>query len=82
MSLLAAGAGMEISNIVYDSTGQQLSGSELYLRGVPYVEHGKYRPGNSPNAFSQQEWDGFLKKAAELNTKREGDNACFYLRLR
>jgi SAM-dependent methyltransferase len=82
MRLLAAGAGMEISNIAYDSTGQQLSSSELYLRGVPYVEHGKYRPGNSPNAFSQQEWDGFLKKAAELNRKREGDNACFYLRLR
>ena len=82
MNLLAAGAGMEISGLVYDSTGQQLSSSELYLRGVPYVEHGRYRPGNGPNAFSQQEWDGFQKKAAELNRKRKGDNACFYLRLR
>ncbi len=86
MELLAAGAGMEISNIVYDSSGQQISSSELYIRGVPYVEHGKYRPdsrpGNSTNAFSQQEWDGFQQQAAELNRKREGDTACFYLRAR
>jgi len=86
MELLAAGAGMEISNIAYDSSGQQISSSELYIRGVPYVEHGKYRPdsrpGNSTNAFSPQEWDGFQQQAAELNRKREGDTACFYLRAR
>ena len=82
MELLAAGTGMEISTIAYDSSGQQISSSELYIRGVPYVEHGKYRPGNSTNAFSQQEWDGFQQQAAELNRKRDGDTACFYLRAR
>ena len=82
MQLLAAGAGMEVSSVVHDSSGQQFSSSELYMRGVPYVEHGKYRPGNSPNAFSQSEWDNFQARAAELNRRGEGDSACFYLRAR
>jgi len=82
MQLLAAGAGMEITGVVHDSSGQQFSSSELYIRGVPYVEHGKYRPGNSPNSFSQAEWDSFQARAAELNREGEGDTACFYLRRR
>ena len=80
MQLLATGAGMEISSVIYDSSGQQLTSSELYIRGIPYVEHGKYRPGNSPDAFSQEQWDGYLRQAAELNRRSEGDTACFYLR--
>ena len=80
MALLAAGAGMEIAGVAHDSSGQQFSSSELYIRGVPYVEHGKYRPGGRPDAFSQSEWDGFQARAAELNRKGEGDTACFYLR--
>jgi len=82
MELLAAGAGLAVAGIVYDSAGQRLSSSELYMRGVPYVEHGKYRPGGHPGAFSQAEWDGFAARAAELNRKGEGDTACFYLRAR
>jgi 2-polyprenyl-3-methyl-5-hydroxy-6-metoxy-1,4-benzoquinol methylase len=80
MALLAVGAGLAIDGVVCDSSGQQFSSSELYIRGVPYVEHGKYRPGNSANAFSQAEWDSFQVRAAELNRKGEGDSACFYLR--
>ncbi len=86
MQLLAAGAGMEIAGVVHDSSGQQFSSSELYLRGVPYIEHGKYRPDRGsdarPDAFEQAEWDGFQARAAELNRKGEGDSACFYLRAR
>ena len=80
MELLASGAGLKIAGVVYDSSGQQFSSSELYIRGVPYVEHGKYRPGNSRNSFSQADWDSFQARAAELNRKGEGDTACFYLR--
>ena len=82
MAVLAEGSGMEISGVVHDSSGQQFSSSELYIRGVPYVEHGKYRPGNSPAAFSQEAWDDFQARAAELNRKGEGDTACFYLKRR
>ena len=82
MQRLAAAAGMEVTEVAYDSSGRQFSGSELYIRGIPYVEHGKYRPGNGPGAFSQEEWDRFARQAKELNRRREGDSACFYLRMR
>ena len=82
MELLAAGAGMEISGVLHDSSGQQFSSSELYIRGVPHVEHGKYRPGDSAAAFSQEAWDEFQARAAELNRKGDGDSACFYLKRR
>lgn len=82
MALLADRAGMEIASVVHDSSGQQFSSSELYIRGVPYVEHGKYRPGGRPDAYSQAAWDGFQARAAELNRRGEGDTACFYLKMR
>jgi SAM-dependent methyltransferase len=80
MELLAASAGMEIFSVAYDSHAQQFVSSELYARGVPYVEHGKYRPGESPDAFSRDQWDGYAAQAAELNRRGEGDTACFLLR--
>jgi SAM-dependent methyltransferase len=82
MKLLAAGAGMNVASVVHDSSGQQFSSSELYIRGVPYVEHGKYRPGGRPDAYSQDQWDGFQAMATELNRKGDGDTACFYLKAR
>ncbi len=80
MQLLAAGAGMEISGIACDSEVYQFTSSELYLRGIPHAEHGKYRPGGGQNAFTQAEWNGYAKQAEELNRRGEGDSACFYLR--
>jgi len=82
IALLASAAGLAVSEVVYDSSGEQFSSSELYLRGVPFVKHSRYRPGHGPEAFSQAEWDEFQRRAAELNAKREGDSACFYLRSR
>lgn len=82
MDLLAAAAGLAVAQIVFDSEGQRLSSSELYIRGVPYVEHGKYRPGGRADAFTHAQWDNFQAQAAELNRKGEGDTACFYLRAR
>lgn len=82
MQALAAGAGFEVGEIVYDSTAQQIANSELYLRGIPYVEHGRYKPGNSAQSFSRAQWDEFERQAAERNARGEGDTACFYLRPR
>lgn len=77
---LAAQCGLRLEHVDYDSSGQQFSSSELYLRGIPYVEHGKYRPGNRPDAFAQAEWDAWQREAAELNRRGEGDSACFFLK--
>ena len=82
MRRLADDAGFDILEIAHDSSAQQFASSELYVRGVPYVEHGRYKPGNGPRAFSRGQWDAFEREAAELNRRGEGDSACFYLRPR
>ncbi len=80
MQRLAAASGFEIREVVYDSGTQQFASSELYLRGVPYVGHGRYKPGNSAQSFSREQWAGFQAQADELNRRGAGDTACFYLR--
>jgi hypothetical protein len=44
------------------------------------VEHGRYKPGNSPQSFSRRQWAEFQAQADELNHRGAGDTACFYLR--
>jgi len=82
LELIAGRAGLEIGEVVYDSGTQQFASSELYLRGIPYVEHGRYKPGNSPGSFSFEQWRAWEREAAELNARRDGDTACFYLERR
>lgn len=82
IELIASRAGFGVGEVVYDSGTQQFASSELYLRGIPYVEHGRYKPGNSPESFSFEQWREFEREAAELNARSEGDTACFYLRRR
>ncbi len=82
MHVLASASGFEILDVAYDSWYQQFVSSELYLRGVPYAQHGRYRPGHGPGAFSREQWEEFEMRSAELNRERQGDTACFYLRRR
>jgi SAM-dependent methyltransferase len=80
MEILAAGAGLRIEQVAYDSGSQQFTSSELYRRGIPYTEHGRYRPGHGPDAFSRADWQRFEARAEELNRRGTGDSACFFLR--
>lgn len=78
--LLAAAAGFHVFDVTYDSTAEQFALGELGLRGVPYTELERFRPGGGPEAFSEAEWRDFEQRAQELNRKRDGDTACFFLR--
>ncbi len=78
--ILAEQTGFEVFEIGYDSSLAQFASSELYLRGVPFTDQGRFHPGRSPDAFSADEWDSFQRRARELNECRDGDTACFYLR--
>ncbi len=82
MQILAAAAGFEITEIVYDSSLAQFASSDLYARDIPFTEHRRYQPGNGPGAFSIAEWRLFDVLTEELNNRRDGDSACFYLRHR
>lgn len=78
--LLAQQTGFEVFEVGYDSSHAQFVSSELYLRGVPFNDQGRYHPGKGPNAYSQEEWSRFQHLAEELNARRDGDTACFYLK--
>jgi SAM-dependent methyltransferase len=74
MRLLAENAGMQIDEIVFDSSAFQFTGSEKYLRNLPYTA--------PDNIFSKKELRQFIKEAKRLNLHKEGDAACFYLKKR
>ncbi len=70
---LAERAGLQIENIIYDSSGFQFSGSEAYLRGMSIEQ--------SANIFSKSEGGRFHDYSIFLNLIRDGDSASFWLRL-
>lgn len=82
MHILAEQAGLEVTDVVYDSTIHQFKNSEQYLRGIPYKDHKNEFRKPKKNLFSDGEKDQFEKFAELLNTLRDGDTACFYLRKR
>lgn len=72
MSILAAKTDLEIGEIVFDSTAFQFTGSEKYLRNLPY---------STPDTiFTKKEFREFTRQAKKLNITRHGDTACFYLK--
>jgi len=78
--VLAEEAGLELFDVVYDSTGFQFWGSEQYAHDIPLFDSRSYRVSPKTSMFSNQEIAMFEKRAAELNRARHGDTAAFYLR--
>lgn len=83
MRLLAAKSGYEIKEIVYDSTDFQFYLSELYKNNIPYTAT-KFGSKNPMKYFrhivSKKDSKNFKKQAEELNLRKEGDQATFYLK--
>jgi SAM-dependent methyltransferase len=73
MRRLAAGAGLEVLEVEFDSTEFQFSGSERYRRDLPLCSPAVWEPDLEQSA----EW---ARLVPELNAAGEGDQAAFYLR--
>lgn len=71
MEILSEQAGFRLDDIVYDSTEQQFTGSEKYLKNIPFVKES--------DLFSEVQVKEYLKEAEKLNKASEGDSACYYL---
>ncbi|MEA5115714.1 MAG: class I SAM-dependent methyltransferase [Geobacteraceae bacterium] len=78
--LLARSHGFQIVDLRYDSTGKQFWASEQYLKGIHYLADNSYRNNPHDSMFNQSQIYRFEEMAQELNAKRKGDQACFYLR--
>lgn len=69
---LGAASGLELVQANYDSTELQLTGSELYRRGVPLTE--------LATSYTRAERRRFRRRAEELNSQRRGDQIVCYFR--
>jgi 2-polyprenyl-3-methyl-5-hydroxy-6-metoxy-1,4-benzoquinol methylase len=73
---------MNVVDIVYDSTAMQFWGSEQYASDIPLLDERSYRVNPHNSSFSQEKIAEFQKKADDLNQRRLGDQATFYLQRR
>lgn len=72
MNILLKHTDMKIDAIIYDSIALQFTGSEKYLRNLPF---------SAPdNIFAKKEFRKFTREAKKLNRNNQGDSACFYLK--
>lgn len=76
MAILAAACGLSIDRVFYDSDAQQITTSELYLRGIPHKDAAVHMGA----VFPQEEMTKIHAYAKELNARRDGDWAGFVLR--
>lgn len=79
LNFLAAQAGFEISEIIYDSDEFQFWASEQYARDIPLIAENSYRVNPSLSIFSKAEIESYKAKANVLNQEQRGDQACVYL---
>ena len=77
---LAAAAGLELVDVIHDSTGLQFWGSEEYARDIPHFDPRSVARDSPAPIFSRRELRRFEERAKELNRRGEGDQAGFYLR--
>jgi len=80
IKMLAGKTGLEVYNLVYDSTSFQFWGSEEYQRDIPHRDERSYSMNPGQSLFSKKEIAAFAKRAEELNAANQGDQAVFYLR--
>ena len=80
LRLLAARAGFDVSDVVYDSTGFQFWGSEQNRKGILLSSPRSCAVDPSASMFSSADLAAFEAKARELNARADGDQACFVLR--
>lgn len=73
-------AGLELTDIVYDSLPLEFYGSEQYLRDIPLNDPKSLWVNPDSTIFSPQEKAGFEGMASRANADRCGGRAGFYFR--
>lgn len=82
MSILSRSCGLEIFDVMYDSTAFEFYGSELYRNDIPLTdERSPWRNADS-DLFSPQQMAEFQARALAANREGKGGRAAFFLRHR
>jgi len=77
--LLTSKAGINVKNVIFDSTEFQFTGSEMYIRDLPLQDRKKNEELLSKSILSEQQIKKYIEMANWLNRIGDGDSACFYL---
>lgn len=80
LHLLASHAGLEVVDLVYESTEFQFWGSEQHLRGIPLLSPRSYAVDPRRSIFSKDDIARFRERARLLNEQRDGDTVRMVLR--
>ena len=80
MQRLADHAGLQLTHTLFDSTGFQFWGSELYRRDIPLLDPCAPWASRPNGPFTPEEMAGFEQQAEELNLRQDGDQAGFIFR--
>lgn len=78
--LLATQAGFEVIGLDYDSGALQFWGSERIRQNLLLMERTPDGFRSREYLFERREMRRFKRRARQLNRRRDGDTACFYLR--
>jgi SAM-dependent methyltransferase len=79
MNLLAQQVGMEVDDVIYDSTAFQFWGSEQYAQDIPLTSERSFAINPAASLFSAEQITRFEAQAKQLNREQRGDSAAFYL---
>jgi 2-polyprenyl-3-methyl-5-hydroxy-6-metoxy-1,4-benzoquinol methylase len=77
---LAENTGFRVEDVTYDSTAFQFWGSEQYKSDIPLMNDRSYFTSPEKSIFTSEQLEDFNARAADLNKRRNGDQAVFYLR--
>jgi 2-polyprenyl-3-methyl-5-hydroxy-6-metoxy-1,4-benzoquinol methylase len=80
VQILAEQTGLELSEVVYDSSAFQFWASEQYALNIPLYDNRSYAVAPKASYFTKEQIAAFEKRARELNHAKLGDQAVFYLR--
>lgn len=77
--LLVEKTNLVIKDVIFDSTEFQFWGSEQYKRDISLHSENSYSINPKKSIFTSSEIVRFKKIAKELNTKKQGDQAAFFI---
>lgn len=79
MRILVEGAGLDLKEIIFDSDALQFWGSEQYQQDIPLRHERSFAENQKLSVFSRKQIQKFREEARELNDRKLGDMACFYI---
>ena len=80
IQMMAEKAGLNIDEIVFDSTAFQFWGSEQYKRDISLMSEQSFAKNPSKSIFTKAQIKVFNRDAKALNEEKRGDQAIFYLK--